>query len=241
MGDVLGTAMTLFADTSGAVTAMKNYVTPTIQVLAVFASLACVFFIVNAGYLYIASSGKPEQMDHAKHVLKNAILGLLIVLAAATLVSLLSNAYGSPHDINNATLPNLKPIEQHNVGSGLVDVLIKAVVGFLDNIIQAMAAPFLSALNFFTQSTPLMAENQTVFNFWLAMVGITDVLMVVIVALVGFHVMSAATFGFDEIEFKHLLPRIALIFLLINTSCSLSSATFSEPSRSFVMAERDRP
>lgn len=218
MGDVLGTAMTLFADTSGAVTAMKNYVTPTIQVLAVLASLACVFFIINAGYLYITSSGKPEQMDHAKHVLKNAILGLLIVLAAATLVSLLSNAYGSPHDINNATLPNLKPIEQHNVGSGLVDVLIKAVVGFLDNIIQAMAAPFLSALNFFTQSTPLMAENQTVFNFWLAMVGITDVLMVVIVALVGFHVMSAATFGFDEIEFKHLLPRIALIFLLINTS-----------------------
>jgi hypothetical protein len=30
--------------------------------------------------------------------------------------------------------------------------------------------------------------------------------------------MSAATFGFDEIEIKHLLPRFALIFLLINTS-----------------------
>jgi len=218
IGNVTTTAITRFADTSGAVSVMKDYVTPTVHVLAVLASLACVFFIVNAGYLYITSSGKPEQMEHAKHVLKSAILGLLIVLAAATLVSLLSHAYGSPHGVNSAALPSLQPIKQNNVSSGLVDVLIKAVVGFLNNIIQAMASPFLSALNFFTKSTPFMAENQTVFNFWLAMVGITDVLMVLIVALLGFHVMSASTFGFDEVEFKHLLPRIALVFLLMNTS-----------------------
>ena len=218
MGDVLATSLTLFADTSGAVTAMQNYVAPTIQTLAALASIACVFFIVNAGYLYMTSSGKPEQMDHAKHVLKNALLGLLIVLAAATLVSILSNAYGSPHEVNNATLPNLQSIPPNDVGNGLIDILIKAVTGFLNNIIQAVATPFLDALNFFTKSTPLMAENQSVFNFWLAMVGISDVLFVVIIALLGFHVMSASTFGFDEIEFKHLLPRVALVFLLMNTS-----------------------
>ena len=153
MGDVLATSLTLFADTSGAVTAMQNYVAPTIQTLAALASIACVFFIVNAGYLYMTSSGKPEQMDHAKHVLKNALLGLLIVLAAATLVSILSNAYGSPHDVNNATLPNLQSIPPNDVGNGLIDILIKAVTGFLNNIIQAVATPFLDALNFFTKST----------------------------------------------------------------------------------------
>lgn len=63
-----------------------------------------------------------------------------------------------------------------------------------------------------------MADNQSVFNFWLAMVGISDVLFIVILALLGFHVMSASTFGFDEIEFKHLLPRIGLVFLVMNTS-----------------------
>jgi len=218
MGDVLATSLTLFADTSGAVTAMREYVAPTIQTLAALASIACVFFIVNAGYLYMTSSGKPEQMDHAKHVLKNALLGLLIVLAAATLVSILSNAYGSPHDVNNATLPSLQEVKPNDVNNGLIDILIKAVTGFLNNIIQAVATPFLDALNFFTKSTPLMAENQSVFNFWLAMVGIADVLFVVIIALLGFHVMSASTFGFDEIEFKHLLPRVALVFLLMNTS-----------------------
>lgn len=210
--------LTYLAATSGAVSAMRDYVTPTIHVLAALASLACVFFIVNAGYLYMTSSGKPEQMDHAKHVLKNAVLGLVIVLAAATLVSILSNAYGSPHNVSNATLPSLQEVKPNDVGNGLIDILIKAVTGFLNNIIQAVAAPFLGALDYFTKSTPLMADNQSVFNFWLAMVGISDVLFIVIVALLGFHVMSASTFGFDEIEFKHLLPRIGLVFLVMNTS-----------------------
>lgn len=210
--------LTYLAATSGAVSAMRDYVTPTIHVLAALASLACVFFIVNAGYLYMTSSGKPEQMDHAKHVLKNAVLGLVIVLAAATLVSILSNAYGSPHDVSNATLPSLQEVKPNDVGNGLIDILVKAVTGFLNNIIQAVAQPFLGALDYFTKSTPLMADNQSVFNFWLAMVGISDVLFIVIVALLGFHVMSASTFGFDEIEFKHLLPRIGLVFLVMNTS-----------------------
>ena len=150
--------------------------------------------------------------------LKNAVLGLVIVLAAATLVSILSNAYGSPHDVSNATLPSLQEVKPNDVGNGLIDILIKAVTGFLNNIIQAVAQPFLGALDYFTKSTPLMADNQSVFNFWLAMVGISDVLFIVIVALLGFHVMSASTFGFDEIEFKHLLPRIGLVFLVMNTS-----------------------
>lgn len=219
-GGMLLSHLSLFAtaDTSSAVSAMRDYVTPTVHVLAAIASIACVFFVVNAGYLYMTSSGKPDKLEHAKHVLKNAVLGLVIVLAAVTLTSILTHAYGSPAGSANATLPNLQAIPPDHVSNGLVDVLIKAVTGFLNNIIQAIASPFLKALDFFTKATPLMAENQSVFNFWLAMVGIADVLFIVIVALIGLHVMSASTFGFDEIEFKHLLPRLGLTFLLMNTS-----------------------
>ncbi|HSX28485.1 MAG TPA: hypothetical protein VLF60_03490 [Candidatus Saccharimonadales bacterium] len=201
---------------------MREYVTPTIHVLAALASIACVFFIMNAGYLYMTSTGQPEKMEHAKDVLKKAGLGLVIVLAAATLTTILTNAYGSQQTISNATLPNMQAIPP--VENGLVDVIIKAVTGFLNNIIQTIATPFLAALDFFTKSTPLMAQNPSVFNLWLAVVGIADVLFVVIIALLGFHVMSAATFGFDEIEIKHLLPRIALIFLFMNTSIFLIDA-----------------
>ena len=215
---ILPVSMTFFADASGAVTAMREYVWPTMKVLASLAAIASVFFIVNAGYLYMTSSGKPEKLENAKHVLKNALLGLVIVIAAITLTSILTNAYGTPQAAGNATLPSLEAIPATNTDSGLVDILIKAVTGFLNTIIQTIASPFLGALDYFTKSTPLMAQNPSVFNFWLAMVGIADVLLIIVIALIGFHVMSASTFGFEEIEFKHLLPRIGLIFLLMNTS-----------------------
>ena len=63
-----------------------------------------------------------------------------------------------------------------------------------------------------------MAANSSVFGLWLAIVGIADALFVLVVVLLGFHIMSAATLGLDEIDFKHMLPQLALAFLLINTS-----------------------
>lgn len=216
--DVFSAGLSLLADTSGAVTVMRQYVAPTVKMLAALASVACTFFIVQGGYQYMTSRGNPEGLEQAKRVLRNALIGLVLVFAAATLTTILTGAYGDPSGTSNATLPNLQAIEPADPGNGLVDVIIKAVTGFLNNIIQAVGAPFLSALDYFTKETPLMAKNSTVFNFWLAMVGITNVLFILVVALIGFHVMSAASFGFDEIEFKHLLPRLGLAFLLINTS-----------------------
>lgn len=221
MNDILTMSMTLMADSSGAVTVMRDYVAPTIRTLSALAAVACTFFIVNAGYLYMTSSGKPEQMDQAKHILRNALLGIVIVLGAATITSVLTSAYGQPAGGQTANLPTLEAIPPRDVGNGLVEVLIKAVTGFLNVIIQAVATPFLAALDYFTKATPLMASNPSVFNLWLAIVGMTDVLFVIVLALIGFHVMSAASFGFDEIEFKHLLPRIGLVFLLLNTSIFL--------------------
>ena len=218
MIDFLAVSLGIMADTSSAVSAMRDYVAPTIRALAVFASLVCVFFLVNGGYQYMTSSGKPEALDHAKRVLRNALLGLIIILGATVLTSILTQAYGIPAEGRTSQLPQLQAIPAQEASSGLIDVLIKAITGLLSNIIQAVATPFLAALDFFTKSTPLMAENPSVFNLWLAIVGITNVLFIIVLALIGFHVMSAASFGFDEIEFKHLLPRIGLVFLLINTS-----------------------
>lgn len=206
------------AGASGAISVMRDYITPTVRALSALGAIACTFFIVNAGYLYITSSGKPEQMEHAKQVLKNALLGLVIILAAVTLTGILSNSFGQPAGGHQATLPSLEAIPPQDVSSGLVDVLIRAVVGFLNTIIQAVGAPFMAALDYFTEATPLMTSNASVFNLWLAIVGITNVVFILILALIGFHVMSATSFGFDEVDIKHLLPRIALIFLFINTS-----------------------
>lgn len=211
----------LMADSSGAISAMRDYVAPTMQGFTALAAIASTFFLVHGGILYMTSRGNPDKLEQAKRVLRNALVGLVIVLGAATLTAILNGAIVHTTTPSSATLPNLQAIEPKPSNNGLIDVIINAVTGFLNVIIQAVATPFLAALDFFTKSTPLMSDNASVFNLWLAMVGITDALFVVIIALLGFHVMSAATFGLDEIEFKHLLPRIGLVFLLLNTSIFL--------------------
>lgn len=216
--DFLTTSLMLMADANGATAVMREHVAPIMQALVSIASVGSVFFLMYGGFLYMTSKGSPDKLEGAKRVLRNALIGLVIVLGAAALTAILSGAVSPDTQPGNAALPKLEAIEPQDSGGGLIEILLNAITGLLNMIIQTIAKPFLSALDFFTKATPLMSENSTVFNLWLGMVGIVDVLFVVVVALLGFHVMSASTFGFDEIDFKHLLPRMALIFLLINTS-----------------------
>lgn len=214
-------ALTIFADTSSAVTSLRDYVMPVIRILTGLAGFVCVFFIIQAGFLYTMSNGKPDQMEHAKDVLKKAILGLVIILAAITITAVLTSSYGSPSSSAIATLPSLQAVTENEQRNGLTDMVIKAITGVLAQIINAVATPFLSALDFFTTATPLMASNSVVFNFWLAMVGIGNVLFILVLVLIGFHVMSASALGFDEVEPKHLVPRVITIFVLMNSSIFL--------------------
>jgi hypothetical protein len=221
MNELLLVSPSIIADASTAMNVTQHYVTPTMRILSTLAGIVCTVFIIIAGYLYMTSSGRPEKLDQAKRVLRSALIGLLIVLSAATLTAILSHAYGQPVNGETASLPILTSVQPKLPSSGLVEVLIKAITGFLNVILQAVGAPFLAALDYFTKSTPLMANNPSVFNLWLAIVGIADGLFVIVLALIGFHVMSATSLGFDEIEIKHLLPRIGLVFLLLNCSIFL--------------------
>ena len=200
---------------------MHAYVTPIVQGMAVLASLVCVFFLINGGIHYMTSNGRPDNLEHAKKIIKNALIGLVIVLAAATLTSILSHAYNGSAGPMSSPLPSLNAIKPNPVSNGLVAVLIKAITGLLNNIVQSIAAPFLKALTFFTSGTPLISANSSVFNLWLSVVGMADALFILVVALLGFHVMSYETLGLEEIEFKHMLPQLALIFLLVNSSAFL--------------------
>lgn len=216
--DVFTKNLILLADSSGAINAMREYVEPTMTTLTTLAALVSVFFVVYGGVLYMTSTGRPEKLNQAKRVLKNSLIGVVIVLGASTLTAVLNGMMPHIQAPESGALPKLEAITPEHPSNGLVEILINAIVGLLNVIIQTIAIPFLNALEFFTKSTPLMANNPSVFNFWLAMVGITDVLFMLVIALIGFHVMSAATFGLDDIELKHLLPRMLLIFLLLNTS-----------------------
>lgn len=216
--------VTLLADASQVGRTMKEVVSPLVLTLSGLASLVCVLVLIIGGIHYMSASSNPERLEHAKKLLRNAVLGLIIILAAATLTSFLTHAYNAGGGNPTSQFPQIAEIKPKDTSPGLVDVLIKAITGLLQNVVESVAKPFIDALTFFTSSTPLMAENRSVFNLWLGMVGMADALFILVVVMLGFNLMSASVFGLDEVEFKHLLPQLGLTFVLINSSIFLIDA-----------------
>jgi hypothetical protein len=202
-------------------TEVASFANDAFRSIVALASIAAVFFLIRGSYIYITSTGKPEALDEAKQTIKKALIGLVIVVGAGVFSSLLSGALTQPSSTGVGTTLNLTPIQPATQDGSLAQILLDAISGFLQNIIQSATKPITDGIIWFLTSTPPLATNSVVFNFWLIIVGIADSLFVLVIALLGFHVMSASTFGFEELSLKALLPRIGLAFLLANTSIFL--------------------
>jgi len=215
----LGSTQSAFAASNSEVT---NFTNQTLTVLVIIASLACTFFLIKGGYEYITSTGKPDSLEDAKTTIRNALLGFVVVLAAGVISSLLNNAFISQSTSTATDGLSLTPIVPSTPSNGLTQILLDAISGFLSSIVQSATKPLTDGILSFLTTTPSLAGNSVIFNFWLIIVGIADSLFVLVVALLGFQLMSASTFGFEEIEFKKLLPKLGLAFLLANTSIFLA-------------------
>jgi hypothetical protein len=212
---MLQATLQTFGDVQAAESVMRSYIAPVMQTLCVIAGLACTLLIVIGGYRLLSSRGDPEQLASAKRTLIRAVIGLLIVISASTLTHILTNAYG-----HNAVAPsnNIPALGGVDVDSSSGGWAAKLVSSFIGAVARSAIGPFLKSLAYFTSTTPLVADNAGIFNLWLTIVAITDVVIALIPALIGLHFMSASLFGFEEIEFKHLLGRFGLVFLAANTS-----------------------
>lgn len=201
---------------------ITNYTNDTLNIIIFVAVEAAVFFLVKGGYLYFASTGKPEALEGAKKTIRNALIGLVIVLAAGAIMSVFRNALVAAPGTTNTSALSLVPINSVKPSDGLTQILIDAVSAFMQNIIQSATQPIVDGILGFLTTTPNLLTNSVVLNFWLVSLGIVDSLFVVVTALLGLHFMSASSLGFDEIELKHLLPRIGLAFLGANVSLFLA-------------------
>ncbi len=212
-------SLALVADATAASRTLTTLIAPTVTVLCVLASLVCAGFTVHAGLQMIGSSGSPEKLGQAKLVLRNALIGLVVILGAATVTQLFSNTYQrSGNATTQSQVLPIKEIKPAESSGGLVDVLINAIIGLLRSIIETAAKPFVEGLQFFVKGTPLMSANASVFNMWLVVLAIANVLFGLVVILLGFKIMSFASLGLEEIEFKHLIPQLLFIFIIMNSS-----------------------
>lgn len=206
------------ADASAAAHSIQSYITPVLSVLDGIGALVAIIILIYGGYMYMTSSAEPGRLDHAKRIIRNGIIGFLIVLAASALTAVLHHAYATPAAGTKGTAIALSEIKPADTGGGWSTILIDAISGFFSNIVQSAASPVLDGLSHLTKDTPLMAKEAGVFNLWLVILGIANVLFILAVALLGFRVMSGEFLGLGEIEIRSLLPQIGFVFLLMNTS-----------------------
>ena len=201
---------------------VSAFTADALSLITIISLAAAVLFLIRGGYIYITSTGQPEALAEAKKTIRNALLGLVIILAANVIVSVFTGSLtGNGEGTTISNLP-ISQIEAVKPSGGLTQVLIDAINGFLQNVVESATKPVINGILGFLTTTPQLLNNSTITNFWLIMLGITDSLFVVVVALLGLQLMSASTFGFTEIEFKHLLPKIGLAFLCANTSLFLA-------------------
>ncbi len=216
----LGSTLPAFAATSAP--DISSYTDSTLQIITAIATTAVVLFLVRGGYQYITSTGSPDALENAKRTIRNALIGLVIVLAARVIMSGFQHALSPASNDSGSSAVNLTPITTTTPKEGLTQVLIDAVSAFMQNIVESSTKPIVDGIMGYLTTTPSVLSNSVVLKFWLVSLGIVDALFVVVVALLGLHVMSATSFGFEEIELKHLIPRIGLAFLGANMSLFLA-------------------
>ena len=193
----------------------------TLNIITMIATAAAVFFLIRGGYLYITSTGNPEVLAQAKKTIRNAVIGLILVLGAGVIISIFNNALpgggtSAGQSISMPAITTTKPTD------GLTQVLIDAVTAFLQNIIESATKPIVDGAMGFLTSTPSLLNNSVIMNFWLVCVGIVDSLFIITVALIGLQVMSATSFGFEDVDVRQVLPRVGLAFICANVSLFLA-------------------
>jgi len=203
-------------------TDLLAYTHNTLQILTLVATASAVFFLVKAGYLYITSTGKPETLESAKKTITGALVGLTLVLAANIVTSVFQHSLGSGVGSGGGSPVSVVNINAVEPSDGLTQVLIDAVAGFIQNIVESSTAPIVDGILGYLTTTPTLLGNDVVRNFWLISVGIADSLFILVVALMGLQIMSASTFGFEEVKIRELLPKLGLTFLGINLSLFLA-------------------
>src|SRR3989344_7165189 len=71
---------------------ITNYTKDTLQIITLIGTASAVFFLIKGGYHYIISSGNPESLIQAKKTIRNALIGLVIILGAGLIISTFQNA-----------------------------------------------------------------------------------------------------------------------------------------------------
>jgi len=61
------------------------------KIILQFSGIVAVIFIMIGGFFYLASAGNEEQAEKGKSILINAVIGLVVIILATTIVTIISS------------------------------------------------------------------------------------------------------------------------------------------------------
>ena len=204
-------------------TPLTSYLEPLIIAASVLAGLVASLFIGLAGFEYITSRGQPHRLGRAKQRLSQALLGLILVLGAGTLVSLLVNTYPPANEVASQVTSwsiEATPLPEDD---DLLGIVLGLAIGFLEHLVLSVAQPLINVLNEFSQATPLMRDTPIVGQLWLVVLALSQILLVGILVIFGFGVMT----GLSQFDTRELIGRLILCFLAANLSLVLVDSLIS--------------
>ncbi|MEK7617842.1 MAG: pilin [Patescibacteria group bacterium] len=85
-----------------------------IQMLLLFAGSVAVIFIIIGGFKYLTSAGNEEQSEQGKKTLVTSIIGLVVVIMAATIVRIVATTLGTGKADSNAPNPSAQQTPADN-------------------------------------------------------------------------------------------------------------------------------
>jgi hypothetical protein len=220
----MGETFRQFANAASASAALKSSISPLFSTMITIAAVVCILVIVFGGYYYMTSVGNPEKLEHAKKTLRNAIIGFVVVLAAGSLVAVMQQAYSAkPIKPTEVAVQQPKADEPDSLN----EVINNAIKGFVGAAVKSVGQSVVDLLKQFTTATPLLAQNGAVFNVWMIMVAIADVLLLLVIALIGFRIMGASVIGLGDVDIRSLVPQVVLAFIVANLSIFAIDAIIS--------------
>jgi len=70
-----------------------EFITRVVQYLLGFLGIVVVLILIYGGYVWMTSGGDPDKVAKAKLIIRNAIIGLIIILTSYAIVSLIFNTF----------------------------------------------------------------------------------------------------------------------------------------------------
>ncbi len=74
------------------VTKIQTFIQTIVGALSILAGSICTLYLGWGGFKYMSSTDNPEALDGSKKTIKNSLIGLVIVLAAFSIMTIVSNA-----------------------------------------------------------------------------------------------------------------------------------------------------